>query len=190
MVLRLLSNVDSQGLDLVCRALAASRSDTVQSHMMALQPCRMKIQALQTAISRQHEMIRQASTAQMHFDIERATGAISEARKMIDAHRTDMTRSRALRQIADIANEQGFECDQAHDMIFFSQTDYIQELCRALRGRYAIAEAAIRSAFQPLVQFRQTSSLEAQASVFARFLAAVVDMSGPEDGSSESEDDD
>lgn len=147
MVLRLLSNVDSQGLDLVCRALAASRSDTVQSHMMALQPCRMKIQALQTAISRQHEMIRQASTAQMHFDIERATGAISEARKMIDAHRTDMTRSRALRQIANIANEQGFECDQAHDMIFFSQTDYIQELCRALRGRYAIAEAAIRSAF-------------------------------------------
>ncbi|KAK6436024.1 hypothetical protein LTR95_007788 [Oleoguttula sp. CCFEE 5521] len=95
-------------------------------------------------------------------------------------------RRSALEDLVSLANERGFEISHAYDMLH-AEPNFFTGLHTAAEGRYRLVVSVIVRTL-PIRQRLQTSSTmelglrqKLVAILFTNLLAAVVDMSGPED---------
>jgi hypothetical protein len=107
----------------------------------------------------------------------------------IDAKRNAMRQSMpAYRTIATMATSKGFEASQAYDTIFASSS-FLVALRNSLLGKYNLAGNALQAAIPLADQYRRSQNKDCEPSLFTVVLAAVVDMSGPEDDEDDEDDD-
>jgi len=176
--LQMLSHADFGGIQLICEALSAVR-DTGDMIPAALQA----VQRVHSDISREQRELVQAKTPQTRTTAERS----------LSSHRTQLANSPALNIITTMADSKGFELNQAHNMLLPKESDYFESMCHSLAGRYSLASRALSDATRVQAQYRQEFQTSGRRNtglesyVFARTLAAVVDMAGPEDEEEEEE---
>lgn len=209
---RYLELADFDGVQFVCDAVKPMRDvdDIVPNLLQAARDDSTEISRLRAWIDEQNRIIQRLSSGQSSVNIRRAgtrnahpqpdaraqaivraqaiaraQATITSFQRAINTHYSN--RRRSLGQITDTANSKGFEWSQAFDMISHVQTDYISKLCESLEDRYSLAGKALVDACTPLRVYRQTGNQQSLSNAFARFLAAVVDMAGPEDEDSDSE---
>lgn len=111
------------------------------------------------------------------------TRTLSELRiALAPRDRDNLAGNADVRTLADMANQKGFEASTAYDMVFM-QNAFFGKLREGLQGRYATGYRAIAWAEDFAAQYRATRNEVYEPDLFTLCLAAVVDMSGPEDES-------
>jgi hypothetical protein len=174
----MLSLADINGIRLICEALGAVR-DTEEKIPAALEA----IMKIHSAISELRRKVTEAETPQMRLT----------AQQKLFAGQTQLTNSSELGAVLAMANSRGFELNQAYDMILPKENNFLASMSQSLARRYGTACRALSGATKVQDAYREQLGRNGQKNtafeswVFARTLAAVVDMAGPEDNNDEEE---